>query len=205
MSIAKGQIVKDRVIESIRSLTREDLARLKEPRAITPVKTFRDSHHRLARLIASGARMADVVAQSGYSHVRINTLMPDPAFQNLIQHYREMVNEAFVESVDAYHELATSNMLKAERMLADKLDQASEDDTLLPTRDLIAISRDAADRFGYGKRQTNLNVNMDFAAMLEKRLAKRLGAPPPAPAVPALPASGHAVVETERAPVRRRV
>ncbi len=78
----------------------------------------------------------------------------------------------FVKNADAFYEVATSNMLKAEVMLADKLEAAEEEGTHLPTRDLIAISRDAADRFGYGKRQTNLNVNADFASLLEKAIQR---------------------------------
>jgi hypothetical protein len=31
----------------------------------------------------------------------------------------------------------------------------------------MAISRDAADRTGHGKVQTNMNVNVDFASKLE--------------------------------------
>lgn len=142
------------------------------------LKRFKDPHHKAARLIASGVRPLErVAAMCGYAVSRIYTLNVDPAFQELVARYRPEVLDGFKEGVDDYYEVATSNMLKAERMLAEKLDGADEEGELLPTRDLIAISRDAADRFGYGKKQTNLNVNVDFAAQLEKAI-KRSGKEP---------------------------
>lgn len=164
----------DRAILGVRELVRDDLSALREKRKAPAVGRFKDSHHRMARLFATGMRHKQVAAQCGYSLIRVQTIHPDPAFQELIAHYRKEVTAAFAEAVDDYYEVATSNMLKAERMLADKLDQADEADETLPTRELISISRDAADRFGYGKRQTNLNVNVDFAAQLEKAI-KRSG------------------------------
>lgn len=167
MTLKKGAIPKPWTFGPIRELTRDDMDQLKIKRVVDVAKRFRDPHHRVARLIAAGLRPYEVAKKSGYSYGRIRTLTADPTFMELVASYRADVQEAFVESVDDYYELATSNMLKAERQLAEKLDEADEQGELLPTRDLIAISRDAADRFGYGKKQTNLNVNVDFAAKLE--------------------------------------
>lgn len=160
-------------ITAVHDLTRDDLAILAKPRAkLRAADRFKDSHHRVARLFAAGLRTDDVVAKTGYSHSRISTLHADPSFQELIATFRKQVDAAFVASVDDYFEIATSNMLKAERMLGDKLDEADANDETLPTKDLLAISRDAADRFGYGKKQTNVNVNIDFAARLERARAR---------------------------------
>jgi hypothetical protein len=108
------------------------------------------------------------VAKTGYSEGRISTLHADPTFQELIATYRKQVDAAFVASIDEYFEVATSNMLVAERMIAEKLIKAEEEDDLPSFKDLHSISRDAADRFGYGKKTTNVNVNIDFAAKLER-------------------------------------
>ena len=174
MVLHRGKIATQPDITLVRSLTREDLALVLEKRPIVQgvVRRFRDPHHRVARLFAAGIRIDEVVERSGYSYQRVWTLQQDPAFQELIAKYREKVDAAFVANVDDYYELATSNMRKAEAQIAEKLEQAEEEGSLLPTRDLIAISRDAADRFGYGKRQTNLNVNADFASLLEKAIAR---------------------------------
>lgn len=168
-----GKIAKLKPIVSIRDLTRVDLEVLREKRAGPPlVSRFRDPHHRLARLCALGLRDRQIAEQSGYSIMRLTTLRMDPAFQELVASYRATVDEEFREEVDAYYSMATSNMLKAERQIAEKLDEADENGETLPVNQLIAISRDAADRFGYGKKQTNLNVNVDFAAQLEKAIAR---------------------------------
>ena len=174
MSVAlrKGRQTKERVIHEIRSLTREDLLRLKEKRDIPKVQRFRDTHHRLARLCAAGLRTDEVAERSGYSRSRVLMFSSDPAFMELVAHYRQTVTEGFKEGVDEYFELATGNMVMAERQIREKLEEADEEGQLLPTRELIAISRDAADRFGYGKRQTNVNVNVDFAAKLEQAIAR---------------------------------
>lgn len=173
MTLTRGRSPKEVSFDGLRSLTRDELGLLVEKRNPTSVlQRFRDPHHRVARLIALGLRRQEVVEQSGYSYQRISTLEADPGFQELVATYRLDVNNQFRENADPFLEVATSNMLKAEVMLAEKIDDAMANGEFLPTRDLIAISRDAADRFGYGKKQTNLNVNVDFAAQLEKAIAR---------------------------------
>jgi hypothetical protein len=153
-------------------MTRDDLAALRAPAKKPTVKKLRDSHHQLARLAASGLTNLDIAARSGRSLASIVILKQDPAMIELIEHYRGLLTESWRESADAYYDLIYSNQLKAERQIADKLDEADERGELLPTRELIAIARDAADRTGYGKRSTNVNVNVDFAAKLEAAMAR---------------------------------
>ena len=152
-----------------------DLERLKEPRwvATTPQK-LRDSHHMIARLAATGMRQKAIAEQVGYSRERVVQLLESPAMEELVAKYRAKVDDAFVESQDAFFALATSNMLAAERHIADAIAEADEQGELIPIRTALAISRDAADRFGYGKKTQNLNINVDFAAQLEKAI-KRSG------------------------------
>lgn len=157
-------------IENVRPVTRDELPRLHEKRPQTLVQRLRDSHHNVARLLALGLRDFEVAQRSGYSMQRVYTLKLDPSFAELVEHYRQQARATFEEAADDYLTLAAQNMIKAERMIADKLDAADADDKALPTRELIAISRDAADRLGYGKKQTNINVNVDFAAQLERAI-----------------------------------
>lgn len=184
MTFPRQRLAKPRPIEGVRELTRDDLATLREPRAnVLITKTLRDSHHRVARLLAMGLRPGEVASRTGYSNQRISTLSKSPAFQELIAGYRKMADDAFLESQDDFYDIAFANMLKAERMLSDKLDDADAAGETLPTRDLIAISRDAADRFGYGKHTSSTNLNVDFAAKLEA--AKARSARPDLKLVPA--------------------
>lgn len=160
-------------------MTREDIGLILEKR-VGPdgrplsgaTQRFRDPHHRVARLFASGLRISEVAERCGYSYNRIHVLSTDPAFQDLVAKYRAKVDAEFVRNADDFYEQATANMRKAEAQLAEKLERAEEEGKLLPTRDLIAISGDRMDRFGYGKKQTNLNVNADFASLLEKAIAR---------------------------------
>lgn len=174
-TLHRGRIATDPTILAIRPLTRDDLACLRDKRPTQGIcKVFRDNHHRVARLCAAGLPPSEVAARSGLTTTRVSQLRGDPAFEELVTGYREKVTEAFVESAEAFYEVATSNMLKAEVMLSDKIDAAIDSGEHLPTKDLLAISRDAADRFGFPKQKVsqNTNLNVDFATMLEKAAAR---------------------------------
>jgi hypothetical protein len=136
--------------------------------------------------MAAGFRPEEVAWRSGYSIQRIGSLIHTPAFVELVAKYRDKVDAKFLESIDDFKELAIGNMIKAERMTAEKLEEHEEEGTYPPIRDLIAISRDAADRFGYGKHQTNVNVNVDYAAKLEQTIARSKGVTIEAERVPTL-------------------
>src|SRR6266446_6393845 len=180
MTLHRGKISTKPEILSVRPLTREDLSLILEKRADGEgrpiqgaVRRFRDPHHRVARLFAAGLRVQEVADRSGYSYQRVHTLSTDPAFQELIAKYREKVDASFVANVDEFYEQATSNMRMAERQIAERLEAAEDEDgSPIPLKTLVDISGDRMDRFGYGKRQTNLNVNADFASLLEKAIAR---------------------------------
>lgn len=159
-------------VTAVRALGRGDLAALRAPAAKPALQKLRDSHHAVARLLASGLTNIDVAARTGYSLTSIVNLKQAPAMVELIARYRAELNESWHKSADAYHELIYSNQMKAERQICDKLDEADDAGELLPTRELLAIARDAADRTGYGKRSTNVNVNIDFAAKLEAAIRR---------------------------------
>lgn len=163
-------------VSPVREIERSELAQLAQ---VNPqrqrIKNLVDKHHRVARLIASGLSHAEVAEITGRSTASIRLYSADPAFQELVEAYRPKINAQFERGIDEFTRVATSNMLMAEAMIQDKLEAAVENEEFLPTRDLLAISRDAADRLGYGKKSTNVNVNVDFAAKLEamnKRTAK---------------------------------
>lgn len=170
--LKRGKIATDKQILNVRPLARGDLDLLKETRQLPVITRLRDPHHLLAKLLASGLRATDAALRSGYSLNRVMQLQADPTFKDLVESYRGIVTSAFAEQAETFMELAHANMIKAERMIAEKLERAEEEDELLPTKDLLAISRDAADRTGYGKKQTNVNVNIDFAAKLERAAAR---------------------------------
>src|SRR5690348_2312937 len=159
-------------ILEVRPLVEADLEYLRQPSATARDARLKDSHHQVARLLATGLKLWEVAERTGYSYARVMTLSVDPSVQELVANYRSMVSDSWRESIDELQRTAVSNMTKAERMLADKLDAADEAGETLPTRELLAITSDRMDRFGYGKKNMNLNVNVDFAAKLEAAIAR---------------------------------
>lgn len=170
----RGKIALPRDIVGIRPITREDLPRLLGPRDNSSAnpKRIKESHHTVAKLLSIGLDNERVAALTGYSLTRISTLANAPAMAELVAQYRASVAENWLDTVDLYHDLMVTNKLKAERMIHDRLEEADADGDVLPFRDLLAISRDAADRTGHGKNRTNLNINADFASLLEQRIAR---------------------------------
>jgi hypothetical protein len=157
-------------ISAVRSMTREDLAALQKKSASTlgHVMKLRDSHHKVARLLASGMNQSEVAAMTGYSANRMSLLANSPTMIELIAHYRNLVTESWKESQDEYYAYIFTNGLKAQRMISDQLDEADDSGaTPVPLNRLLAIAADSADRVGYTKKSTTVNINVDFAAKLE--------------------------------------
>lgn len=154
--------------EVTRDLTPADLALLEVSRGSRPPKLMRlrDSHHRLAQVLAVGATPGEAGAQTGYSQSRISILLADKSFQDLVEVYRRDSASLRAE----YADMATANMIRGERIIEDALEQladSSEPVSLADLRPVLDIVSDRADRFGYPRKATQVNVNVDFAGKLE--------------------------------------
>src|SRR5262245_2143560 len=167
MPLHRGRIARDREVKAIMDLVREDLEVLKPPRPAPVVQRFRDSHHRVARLLAFGMTVTQVAEATGYSINRICQLKQVPAFQDLTASYRKgVVDDEYRKVVKEYYDLVAENKLKAERMVGDRLDIAEEEGELPPMRDLISISRRE-------DRTTNIQMNFgDFGQQLERAMTQ---------------------------------
>jgi hypothetical protein len=155
----------------VRSLSRADLEVLRQPVAKTAIKALKDSHHRIARLVAIGKNNLEIAAEAGMSIGRVSQLKQDPAFMNLVEDYRADVKAIWKDHVDHMAEMAVTNMVKAERQISDQLDAADEvGSEPIPLRDLARLTADRMDRFGYGKHTTAVNINVGFAARLEQAI-----------------------------------
>lgn len=154
-------------VSDIRVLERKDLAVLSIARPAVTIQTLRDTHHRIARAVASGLSNGDVAMTCGISYNRVSILKADPAFMELVAHYRAILTAEWAEVADPVTDYLRQNALKAQAMLSDKLDHATEQGEFLPTRDLLGIAELGLDRTGYGKVNKNVNINVDFAAKLE--------------------------------------
>lgn len=180
-----------------RSLSPSDLDVLVEgPRrpSCLPPKSLRDVHHQMARLFALGLRTGQVAERIGYTLNRVSTIRNSPAFEALVQGYREKLDSSFTAASYDFFATMTSTTAMAERMLNDRLTEAmegGEDAPHIATKELLAIRADGADRIGYGKRQTNINLNADFASLLGKAVRRSREAmvdvTPPEPSVSDVP------------------
>jgi hypothetical protein len=117
--------------------------------------------------VAAGLQLKEVAELTGRSYASVKILQQDPAFKELVAHYRGMITAEFVREADPVISYLRDNAVKAQAMLSDKLDAAMEANEFLPTRDLLGIAELGLDRTGYGKVNKNVNVNVDFAASLE--------------------------------------
>ncbi len=157
-------------ILSVRPLTEADLSHLRERSVKQDVQKLKDSHHRVAQLLASGMyKDYEVAAICGYSLAHIKNIKDYPATQDLIAHYRAL---SFNENADAISETKERSlriMTKADRRLEDILD---DDETPMSPQQLLAISADRHNSVGIVAKQTNFNVNVGMAEKLEAALAR---------------------------------
>lgn len=212
MTLRRGHILTEKPeIGPVRELTRPELAHLVEKRPPTVVQTLRDSHHRMARAVASGLTNAEVAALCGCSANRVSILRSDPSFRELVAHKRAMIDVEWAAEADPVIDHLRTNALKAQAMLSDKLDAAVEQNEFLPTRDLLGIAELGLDRTGYGKVNKNVNINVDFAAKLEAARNRSAGARGPATVIeaevipaPRLQSVGVPARSPPQSPFRRR-
>lgn len=174
-------------ITAVRPLVREDLVTLTTvKRTPTTLSRLRESHHMIARLFAAGWKQKDIAERTGYSPTRISTLYADPAMKELISNYTAKINEGLELATEDFAAVATANMILAETLLRDKLLEAAEGGDDISTRELAGIVADRADRFGFGKRQTTVNLNVDFASQLDRAIARSRVSLPESPRLSAI-------------------
>ena len=176
MTLGPGRMAKKPEILSVRPATREEVLGCVRASNMNDVKALKDSHHRVARLVALGLRTEQVAMESGYSIGRVSTLKASPAFQELVASYRAVVDDEFATAADEYYSTVAANRIIAARRLNDML---SDDEKQFTPAQLVSIHADAADRTGYPKRSVAVNVNVDFAAKLDQavRRSKEVQAP----------------------------
>lgn len=133
------------------------------------IQRYRESHHRVAQMIAAGCTDSFITQTTGRSQRSLMILRADPTFCELIAQYGKRVEAAWAQATDEFADLAIRNMLRSERMVADRLDTAEEEGEKIPLLTLDRIAQGRADRFGYGKHQT-VKHEHDFAAMLDRAI-----------------------------------
>ena len=160
----KGRAGKAVACAEIRDLTAADLALLETERGIQapPIAKLRASHHALARALAAGCKPAEAGLITGYSASRISILQKDPSFIELMDLYRDQVQDNFSAGLE---------LMKVAHveMVEEIVDRVRDNPEKIEFNDLVTAAKTFSDRVGMGPatKNTNINVNVDFSAKLE--------------------------------------
>jgi hypothetical protein len=134
-----------------RPLTESDL--LEETVAAPPtVKRLRDSHHALARAIASGLTPQQASLATGYSISRISILQRDPSFRDLMAHYERTHDEAILDLEGRIVGLAADLMQELRERLEDNPET-------IDNETLGKVTKDMLDRAGYAPITRSISIN----------------------------------------------
>lgn len=142
-----------------RELTKADMAMdPPAPLAAKPLKAIRDSHHALARCLASGMSEGDASLTTGYSPGRISVLKADPQFQDLLTFYRSQA----VDAVADFRARMADMGLDALAELRDRMEEKPEDFSPSLLREIV---KDMADRTGHAPQRgptsvTQVNIGL---------------------------------------------
>jgi hypothetical protein len=169
----RNLVVSKLEILGTRELTTADLARPRRPQPPT-IARLRDIHHMMARMFATGMALRTVAALTGYSYERVCMLRRSPQMDQLVAEYRASgeLTEATLGPLDMAMALATKAKLTALRHIVAAQEDADDAGEYLPVRQSLSIFAETGDRVGFGKRSTTVNVNVDFAAQLERAIRR---------------------------------
>ena len=147
----------------------------REPEGAAKLKKIRSSHHEAARLVALGKEPSEIALITGYTPQRVIQLKNDPAFLELVSHYRGQVEELYV---DVHRRLAgfTNDAMEE---LHERLLEAPEKIKTSDLKDLLVLG---LDRTGFGPKSTvNTNIkavvitNAELERIKAEAAAARLG------------------------------
>ena len=139
---------------------------------LTVIERFRDNHHAVAKMFASGMTPSMIRQRTGISTRRLTLLWNDPSFQELIAVYSQRIEEKWNANVDTYLDLGMSNMILSEALIAERIDDSMDPGAEpIPLPMLDRISQGRADRFGYSKHST-IEHKHDFASVLDRAIER---------------------------------
>lgn len=127
----------------------------------TTVKALRHTHHRLAQLLAGGMNETIAAKLCNYTPQRVSHIKSDPAFVQLLDHYKGQVDDEFADFVTAAAALNMDFMGRLQQML-------DEDPEKFGPGHLMDAIKLLADRTGHAPvtKSVNINVNTDMAQRL---------------------------------------
>lgn len=163
------------------------------PSGARPLNKLRDSHHQIARLLASGMKDVEISAVTGYSQVRISTLKGDPLFQKAMQHYKDNVQEAFVDGLARLNNVFLDSLTELHERVLDEPEA-------IGTPMLLSMVTELADRAGFGKQSKTTNVHLHAALGNRLDAARQRAAVTRVIDITSAPASPSSSLENGRSP-----
>jgi hypothetical protein len=152
----------------VREVTPQDLASLDAVKGSTAptLSRIRDSHHALARIVALGHTNIEAAAITGYTPGRVSVLRSDPAFQDLVAHYKSRADEQFADLGGRMKAISLDVLSELHERIIEHPEEFSP-------KDLTDAFKTVADRIGYGpasKTESNVSVRFSLAAVVEEAL-----------------------------------
>jgi len=160
-----GRAGKAVTAEHVRDLNLADLALLETEKGVKPptLVRLRESHHTLARALASGQKPAEAAMCTGFSLSRISILQNDPAFKELLNVYSGHQLEVYA----GLHQKMAAVAIDAVEELHTRLEDKPED---FSVGQLVEVSKTFADRTGHAPKADKGPMNV-FNIQLADRLA----------------------------------
>jgi hypothetical protein len=133
------------------------------------IERWRFAHHNVAMMFAAGLTIQEVEKRTGFTRRRLVLLLDDPTFNELIQHYREPYVRSMEKAIANAAEMMTFAHSGSLRQICDYIEDADEPGAdKLPLNMLLKIHDTMADRIGLSKHTVKTNVNINFAAELDR-------------------------------------
>lgn len=166
-TVRKGRAASTVVETFVRELTPADLAMPATQVQTAPSLTkIRDSHHALARVLATGMKEHEAAAITGYSSSRISILKADPQFQELLEFYRSQAQEVVADFRVRMVNMGMDALQELQERLNDNPEKFSEG--LL--KDIV---KEIADRTGHAPQRGPSNVTQINIGLSDKMAAAR--------------------------------
>jgi hypothetical protein len=123
-------------------------------------------------MFAVGMTREEVVRRTGFTPRRLNILLNDPTFLELIEHYRKpYVDKLKGELADAYADMGTA-FNGYLRHVIQTLENHDEADETVPLPHALKVVSDLGDRIGYSKHTIKTNLNVSFAMALDRAIER---------------------------------
>lgn len=142
------------LVEAASIIEQEDSRRVLPKVPLDAAGVMRTRHHAIARMLAAGAKHAEVARAVGTTPTSVSLLLRSPAFQSLLLEYMAMMDKA---AVDSRAKLEVLNSLGIDELITRLASPAVAEK--LKTSEVLEIVKTASDRTGLGPTTKTVSLN----------------------------------------------